>query len=286
MLLVDKGIANQVNLTPDLANTGFLNKTSRDHYILRVSGNEIEPFEQRNLVITDNMTLNVTVIRTVSSVTDIDGNEYRTVKIGDLWWMAENLRVTHYRNGKDIPQVTGTAEWGQTTSGAFCNYENDALYTEPYGRLYNWYAVTHPDGLAPEGWRIPTDREWKDIEIYLGMNELQADMPGWRGTNEGGKLKATGTIEDGTGLWFPPNTGATNESGFSAIPAGYRDQNGYFFYLGFSTAFFWTKTEAETGSPLCRILEYNRADIMRTRYSKVHGLSVRCVSDSNTGKMK
>jgi uncharacterized protein (TIGR02145 family) len=171
------------------------------------------------------------------SVTDIGGNVYQTIKIGDQWWMMENLKVTHYRNGDPIPHVTDGGTWKGLSTGAYCNYGNDPGNVETYGRLYNWYAVDDSRSIAPEGWHVPTDEEWKQLEMYLGMSQGQADDTGWRGTNEGGKLKETGTTH-----WQSPNTGATNESGFSALPGGYRGYDGYFYTMGF-TANFWSSTE-------------------------------------------
>ena len=151
------------------------------------------------------------------TVTDIDGNTYKTVKIGNQIWMAENLKVTHYRNGDIIPNVTNNFEWAYLSTGAWCVHDNDGSYANTYGYLYNWYAVNDIRNIAPEGWHVPTDEEWKELEMYLGMSQTEADDTGYRGTNEGGKLKEAGTTH-----WETPNTGATNETGFSALPGGCR----------------------------------------------------------------
>jgi uncharacterized protein (TIGR02145 family) len=126
---------------------------------------------------------------TVPVVTDIDGNVYQTVTIGAQVWMAENLKVTHYRNGDPIPNVTDTAAWEGLSTGAYCEYDNDINNVATYGRLYNWYAVDDSRGLAPEGWHVPSDDEWKQLEMYLGMSQSEADDYGWRGTDEGGEVK-------------------------------------------------------------------------------------------------
>jgi len=169
------------------------------------------------------------------TVTDIDGNVYKTVKIGNQWWMAENLKVTRYRNGDPIPNITDNHTWVDLSTGAYCNYNNDISNVATYGRLYNWYAVDESRNIAPAGWHVPTDDEWKQLEIYLGMSPTEADETHWRGTDEGGKLKETGTTH-----WYSPNTGATNESGFTALPGGYRVSGG-FSSLGFG-AYFWSST--------------------------------------------
>jgi len=147
----------------------------------------------------------------ITTVTDIDGNVYKTVKIGDQWWMAENLKVRHYRNGDPIPHEINNVEWIMLTTGAYCYYDNDSSHAADYGALYNWYTVSDFRNIAPEGWHVPTDEEWKELEMALGISQEYADSTEWRGTNEGGKLKETGTTH-----WNSPNEGATNESGFTA----------------------------------------------------------------------
>jgi uncharacterized protein (TIGR02145 family) len=206
-------------------------------------------------------------------VTDHDGNTYFTVEIGDQCWMAQNLKVTHYRNGDPIPHVTDAGEWSGYGAGAYCNYDNDPANAETYGRLYNWYALDDSRNIAPDGWHVPTDDEWKQLEMYLGMSQAEADISGWRGTDEGGKLKEAGTIH-----WNEPNTGATNESGFSALPGGYRSYNGSFSDLG-SHAYFWCSPEASSPKWV-RWLDYSHSQVYRT-YANFggNGQSVRCVQD-------
>jgi len=208
------------------------------------------------------------------TVTDIDGNVYQTIKIGDQWWMMENLKVTHYRNGDPIPNVTDDTEWGNLTTGAYCNYDNDEGNVATYGRLYNWYAVGDPRGLAPTGWHIPTDNDWKQLEMYLGMSQAEADDADWRGTDEGGKLKEAGTTH-----WAPPNTGATNESGFTALPGGYRRwADGFFYYMGTSTS-FWSSEEYTPYYAIDRRLGYENSQVSRGLSPVWAGFSVRCVRD-------
>ena len=207
------------------------------------------------------------------TVTDYDGNVYQTVKIGDQWWMAENLKVIHYRNGDSLPNVTDGGTWTYLTSGAYCAYGNDANNVAVYGRLYNWYAVVDSRGIAPQGWHVPTDDDWKQLEMYLGMSQADADLIGQRGTDEGDKLK-----EAGTSHWNSPNTGATNETGFSALPGGHRYSNGNFFNLG-AYANFWSSTEGTSNYVLDRLLIVNYSGISRYQDDKRFGYSVRCVKD-------
>ena len=214
------------------------------------------------------------------TVTDIDGNVYKTVKIGDQWWMAENLKVTHYRNGDPIPNVTSDSAWVELSTGARCVFDNDESNAETYGYLYNWYAVNVDRGLAPQGWHIPSDEEWKQLEMVLGMSRSEADDIGFRVTDEGGKIKATGTHEDGTGLWSAPNTGATNESCFSALPGGYRyDNDGTFRSMG-DDAYFWSSTESGSNYAWNRSLHYDSSEVTRYHDVKQSGFSVRCLRDN------
>ena len=197
------------------------------------------------------------------TVTDIDGNVYQTVKIGNQWWMAENLKVTHYRNGDAIPNVTDNTEWANLTTGAYCNYDNNVSYVPTYGRLYNWYAVDESRNIAPEGWHVPSDTEWQTLVDYLGGSNVA-----------GGKIKETGTTH-----WNSPNTGATNESGFSALPSGFRDVGtGYYYYLG-DYAYFWSSTESSSNYAWGWRLDYDRSGVYRYDYLKRKGFSVRCVRD-------
>ncbi len=206
---------------------------------------------------------------------DIEGNVYRTVTIGAQVWMAENLKVTHYRNGDAIPKVTDNTAWSTLTSGAYSNYNNDGGNVATYGRLYNWYAVEDSRNVAPEGWHVPSDAEWKQLEMHLGMSQSLAGATGWRGTDEGGKMK-----EAGTSHWLSPNTGATNESGFSALPSGLRySVGGYFDNLGNCDG-FWSSTEYSSDGAWYRALDFERAQVHRYYYgSKQDGFSVRCVRD-------
>ncbi|MGV8019010.1 MAG: fibrobacter succinogenes major paralogous domain-containing protein [Ignavibacteria bacterium] len=195
-----------------------------------------------------------------SQITDKDGNSYNTATIGTKEWTTENLNVEHYRNGDVIPQVQDAAEWKKLTTGAWCYYENLTENGKTYGKLYNWYAVTDSRGLVPEGWHVPSDEEFTDMTNSLGGNETA-----------GGKLKAVT-------LWNEPNKGATNESGYSALPGGYRADNGSFKLL-LKYGCFWTSTQTTTVGARCRELHNNITDIIRDTYNKKCGLHVRCVKD-------
>ena len=208
------------------------------------------------------------------TVTDIDGNVYQTVKIGDQWWMAENLRVTKYNNGDPIANVTDKTSWAGLMSGAYCDYSNNAGLVDDYGHLYNWLAVNDSRNIAPVGWHIPSDEEWKVLENYLGIDQSELDNTGFRGVDEGGKLKDTGTSS-----WLNPNTGATNESGFTALPGGNRDNNGDFGGFG-STGYYWSSTEYDNQLAWHRNLDYNDARVYRRYGYQKNGFSIRCVKDA------
>jgi len=207
------------------------------------------------------------------TVKDIDGNTYRTIKIGNQEWMVENLKVTKYRNGDAIPNVTDKTAWSNLSSGAYCTYDNNGSNASTYGYLYNWYAVNDSRNIAPAGWHVPTDNDWKQLEMYLGMSQSEADDTKSRGTNEGGILKEVGTTH-----WASPNTGATNESGFSALPGGYCYKDGYFDKIGYY-AWFWSSSEYNTNYAWFRYLYNSYSDVYRNYYYKENGFSVRCVRD-------
>jgi uncharacterized protein (TIGR02145 family) len=211
------------------------------------------------------------------SVTDFDGNTYQVVQIGGKCWMAENLKVTHYRNGDAIPNVTDDTEWINLTTGAYCNYDNNAGNVSTYGRLYNWYAVDDSRKIAPAGWHVPTDGEWKQLEMCLGMSQSEADDTGWRGTNEGSKLAGNASLWASGDLENDPEFGTSN---FTALPGGYRySHSGYFGYQGY-TASFWSSTEHTSSYAWYRGLDYSSSDVGRYSGVKHYGFSVRCVRDN------
>jgi uncharacterized protein (TIGR02145 family) len=200
------------------------------------------------------------------TVADIDGNVYQTIKIGDQWWMAENLKVTHYRNGEAIPNVTDDEEWENLSTGAFCSFDDADSNIAIYGLLYNQFAVADSQNIAPAGWHVPSDGEWQTLVEYLGGENVA-----------GGKMKATGTIQGGDGLWQETNEGATNESGFSALPGGFRyAENGYGYGGKGFLAYFWSVT----GNCSRRLFESNSCcyDGPHGGMSQ-NGYSVRCVRD-------
>jgi uncharacterized protein (TIGR02145 family) len=215
----------------------------------------------------ESSTIQSSLITGKSSTSDdmTDINAPASVKIGAQVWMKKNLNVTHYRNGDRIPQVKSLAKWVALTTGAWCWYNNDSATGAVYGKLYNWYAVNDPRGLAPAGWHIPSDAEWDTLSTYLG-------------NNAGGKLKDTGTIQAGTGLWYAPNTGATNKTGFTGLPGGYRLGDGTFSSIG-NYGYWWSSTKFNISAAFGRNLYYSGGAIYRSGLTWRYGLSVRCLRD-------
>ena len=208
------------------------------------------------------------------TVSDVEGNVYKTVLIGDQYWMSENLRTTKYNNGNVIPNIKDNTEWNGLSTGARCYYNNDSTtYAKLYGALYNWFAVVDSRKLCPTGWHVPTDAEWKKMEMHLGMSQSEADELEWRGTNEGGKLKETGTTH-----WESPNTGANNSSGFTGLPGGYRNWFGPFEEEGF-WGIWWTSTEYDATYAWKRNLSSEYSTIYNYYNPKTAGFSVRCVKN-------
>ena len=198
-----------------------------------------------------------------------------TIKICNQVWILKNLDIQTYGNGDSIPEVRDSIQWAHLTSGAWCYYNNDSTIGAIYGKLYNWYAVNDPRGLAPFGWHIPSDDEWKTLEMCLGMMQTDANAVGWRGNHEGSELK-----EKGIAHWKAPNSGSgySNTSGYTALPGGSRDSNGSFGNLA-SHGYWWTSTEFDSSSAWNRALYFLYDNVLRSYGSKSDGISVRCVKD-------
>jgi uncharacterized protein (TIGR02145 family) len=203
--------------------------------------------------------------KTYGSMTDQEGNVYKTIVIGTQEWMAENLKTSIYRNGEPIATNLTDVEWENTINtqnGAWTFYDNDSQNDCPYGKLYNWYAVVDPRHVCPSGWHEPTDAEWTTLTDYLGGESVA-----------GGKMKTTGTQ-----YWESPNTDATNESGFSGLPGGYRDGNGNFIGVGYY-GYWWSSSEFDTDYAWLRNLFNNFGYASSYSDYKQNGFSVRCLRD-------
>lgn len=203
-----------------------------------------------------------TLSTTIGTITDIDNNIYHTVSIGTLYWMVENLKTTKYNDGTSIQKVIDKTAWASLRAGAYCEYDNNVSNVAIYGRLYNWYAISSK--LCPSGWHIATDNEWKALVSHLNGENVA-----------GGSLK-----ESGISHWPSPNTGATNSSGFTALPSGYRDKFGNYVLLG-QSGIWWTATESPSSiyTAYFNLIGANAINIYRGLMEKVEGYSLRCVKD-------
>jgi uncharacterized protein (TIGR02145 family) len=210
----------------------------------------------------------------------IGNQEYKTVVIGKQAWMAENLNVDKFRNGDMIYEIKpglkskrACKKWkklGNKGTPACCYYYNYPENGEEFGRLYNWFAVNDKRNIAPEGWHVPTDEEWKELETHLGMSQEVLDTKDWHGTDEGNKMKAKkGWSKDGNG---------TNKSGFTALPGGVCTNLGIFAYMGEAT-YFWSATENNTNNAWYRFLHCSNSAVFRSYNLKQCGFSVRLLRD-------
>jgi len=225
---------------------------------------------QKEKSITSNDTTNnnqtketpIVVKKNNDSVVDIDGNVYHTITIGNQTWMMENLKVTKYLNGDKIPNIMDYENWSNLKTGAYCGYFNKQENAHIYGCLYNWFAVNDKRKIAPKGWRVATESDWTALIKYLA-GEIVA----------GGKMKETGTDH-----WKFPNSLASNESGFSALPSGIRSGNGEFGSLGKSCS-WWANSLADETNAIGYFLYYSDGKVVRNDNEKTFGLSVRCIKE-------
>jgi uncharacterized protein (TIGR02145 family) len=195
---------------------------------------------------------------TTGTVEDFEGNIYKTVKIGNQWLMAENLKSTINNKGVSITEITGNSSWSTDISGAFCWYDNDLTNKDKYGALYNYYAVN--SDLCPLGWHVPSNDDLITLRNYLG-DEYEA----------GGPLKEIGTV-----YWGTPNAKATNITGFSARGSGFRNTNGIFQDIRV-TGSYWTTSVMSTGVAGAWHLDYNSGWLGGSQAYYNEGLSVRCI---------
>lgn len=200
-------------------------------------------------------------IITGNTVVDIDGNIYNTVTIGNQTWLRENLKTTKYNDGISIPFIENDTAWINLSTPGYCWYNNQISYSNTYGALYNWHTV-NTNKLCPLGWHVPTKEEWTQLTNYLGGTSVA-----------GGKLKEIGTTH-----WDSPNTGATNETGFTALPGGYCSLSGAFGIIG-SYGYWWSSSEYTAADAWSSGLLYNYSYIGSYGSSKEVGFSVRCVKN-------
>ncbi len=195
-------------------------------------------------------------------VKDIDGNIYHEVTIGAQVWMVENLKTTKYRNGEPITNITAGIEWRNQVEGSFCWYNNEASYKNVYGALYNWHAVNDSRNIAPAGWHVASNAEWVTLVNFLGGGII-AD----------GKLKETGNIH-----WLKPSVTANNQSGFTALPGGYRGVEGSFSDLGLRVS-WWCSDDDGSASAQGKSMVNDASNVLTVNTDKTAGYSVRCIKN-------
>ncbi len=210
------------------------------------------------------------------TVTDIDGNVYSTLSIGSQIWMAENLKVTHYRNGDPITNITDESKWSSHITGAYCYYDNSSNNQKTYGNLYNWYAVNDNRNIAPTGWHIPTDAELTTLIDYLirygyGYQGSGSDICKSLASQSGWTVSTT---EGATGFEQLTN----NSSGFAALPGGCRDPQGVFTFVE-GYGFWWTTSPLDANEAMYLCLYSHYYDVFRASCSKNYGFSVRCIKN-------
>jgi uncharacterized protein (TIGR02145 family) len=240
--------------------TGLSAGTSYNFRIKAINGNDTSYADEVTFTTTNpgKSVINYKGNMAYRSVIDIDGNVYKTILIGTQIWMAENLKTTRYNDNNLIPFISGSSDWTALSTPGYCWYNNDSIV---YGALYNWHAVS-TNKLCPSGWHIPTNDEWMTFASFLGDENSVA-----------GKIKEEGAIHWQSSVYI-----STNESGFTALPGGYRSYTGDYGSIK-RYGFFWSSTEKVSSDGYCRILFYNFNTFNRTSSIKRSGLSVRCIKD-------
>ena len=198
-----------------------------------------------------------------------------SITIGTQIWSAKNLEVTQYLNGDPIPQVSNPQEWATLTTGAWCWYDNDSTTNAPvYGKLYNWYAVNDSRGLAPDGWHLPSENDWNKLVLSIDVNaDTTCMISCTQSSIAGGEMKETNLTH-----WLSPNNGATNSTGFAALPGGGRDTDGTYFYLG-NYGNWWSTGTYDASSAFIRTISYSGASFKKEVSYKRLGYSVRVVKN-------
>ena len=273
----------------DIADLSFFRTNlSYSMSVFQSTGNSKSDFDIRtidSIEFENNQTMKIVQSGNLKSfnITEIDSiifafNTCTEIQIGDQVWMCKNLDVDHYRNGDSIPEVRDSAKWANMKTGAWCYYNNDPKMGEIYGKLYNWYAVNDPRGLAPDGWHIPSDAEWKVLEMNLGMSLSNAYSDGYRGKDLGNMLKETGTAH-----WDSTNIEASNSTGFTALPGGWGPYYSKFYDIGSEGVWFTNATDIDTNQIILRGLSTDYSTIQRSLvfYNENIGYSVRCLKNIN-----
>ena len=213
----------------------------------------------------------------VETISDVDGNIYNTIKIGNQVWTVENLKTTKFNDGKDIPNITSNGEWADLETPAYCWYDNDIINKDKYGGLYNWFTI-QTEKIAPNGWHVPTDIEWTELEKYLINNGYN-----WNGTTGG--IMAAKSLAAKTDWKYGGAEGTVgndviknNKSGFSALPGGFRYYDGSFNYEG-THGSWWSATDIIASRAIHSYIQSSHSNLIKDMARKRNGFSVRCIKD-------
>jgi uncharacterized protein (TIGR02145 family) len=269
--VIDRGVCWSSSANPTIADYTTLDGTGLGSFISSITGlissttYYVRAYATNSKGTAYGNELTFTTTAAGATVQDIDGNVYNTVTIGTQTWTVENLMTTRFDDGTPIPLVTDNSVWASSNAPAYCWFNNDAAtYQATYGALYNWYSINPVSNggknICPTGWHAPTDPDWTSLTTFLGGLSVA-----------GGKLKETGTLH-----WQTPNTGATNETGFSALPGGSRDMSGAFTPIG-TVGYFWTVTMYSPIEGWNRNIDYNSNGVNSFYNYKQSGFSVRCL---------
>tara|TARA_B100001029_G_C15041849_1_gene444213 strand:+ start:722 stop:1777 length:1056 start_codon:yes stop_codon:yes gene_type:complete len=214
------------------------------------------------------------ILNPQETVMDVDGNIYQTVEIGNQLWMSENLKVTHFNNGDAITYIENDGHWGSLDEGQYGVYDDELTNTDIYGNLYNWLAVDDIRGICPEGWHIPSYEEFIQLTDFIAPEGIES----WGNSAAGGKLKETG-LEHWNYFSDQISLEASNESGFTGLPAGYRNTNsGDYINIGFD-GYFWSSTEHSSELAWRLYLFYYSSGCAQDVFGKPNGFSIRCLKD-------
>lgn len=261
--ITSRGVCWSTNANPTITNNKTTNGSGIGSFISNITGLQSNTtYYVRAYAATTVGTAYGNEVNLVIAA-DNDGNVYKTIQIGTQLWMQENLKTTKYRNGDPIANISDGTAWSKLSSGAYCDYDNLASNSTTYGRLYNWLAVNDSRNIAPQGWHVATTAEWRTLENYLG-----------------GKLIAGCSMkEKGFDHWDIHNTGATNSSGFTALPGGIRYFNGDFMSI-FEHGYWWASTEYDqTQADICDVASGSCSSFVGGGMDKLFGFSIRCIKD-------
>lgn len=200
------------------------------------------------------------------TVNDVDGNTYNTISIGNQVWLTENLKTTKFNNQDPIPLVTDNALWSTQTEAAYCYYQQDTQIADEYGFLYNWHVVNDIRNVCPSGYHVPTISEWETLINFLGGSSVA-----------GGKLKEIGLVH-----WLDPNTGATNSSGFTLLPSGWRAHNNGAYENLTYMAYQWSSTSVDALNASVMLVGFDSESCLTSDSHKLTGLPIRCVQEQTS----